>query len=244
MSFQSSSLPIFRRLLSFAGLVALAGLAPSLIAQPMTGSKAEPPKGLRAAFEQGDQMESRIAEPGVRLKGRDLIHSGLDPELEGLNLSSSSPAQVVASWNRFPTASDWQNWQDEGLRHLEYLGNRHWLMELSRDAKTVYSSTGAEGLFLYLAGDKVAPELSAESLDERFFDAEKNLVVVDVGLIPGLTQAARRRLISAFQAADSSIADDRSDARLVTLVVKPECLISSWSWWTAYRSTSTAPVTG
>ncbi|MEM6794683.1 MAG: S8 family serine peptidase [Acidobacteriota bacterium] len=166
-------------------------------------------------------MESRNPVAGVRLNAGSRDFSGLDPELSGRLSSGASPALVIASWDDFPSAADWRAWQAQGLSYVEYLDNRHWLMQLSGDAGAAYSASGARALFLYRGADKIAPELSAESLDERFFDSEQNLVVVDAQLVPGLSSSARQELVREFAAADASTAEDRSEARLITLVMRP-----------------------
>ena len=198
------------------------GLPPALAsAQPESFAKEDAPGWLRALVAEGDAVELRRESMALRLERRDLEpEQGLDSAWRSRALSPAEPALAIASWSTWPGAADWEEWRALGIRYLEYLGNRHWLVELTADAEEVFSRSQATTLVEFLPSDKISIELDRYELHPEFFDPDRGLVVVDVTVRRGTDPEALRELERRFHVPGPEYRD-RSTARTVTLVMDP-----------------------
>lgn len=200
------------------GLLAVPGHAQE---PPRVHAKEDAPELLRALFAEGDDALRRRGDSGLELAGRTLAPNlGVSSSLSRRQISEVEPVLAIAAWDRFPTAEQWTSWSASGLRHVEYLGNLHWLVELTAPAQGTLSRTQATTLVEFLPSDKTAPELSPVTVDSDAFDAERHLVVVEVTLLPDTAEATRRQIEETFHVAEVEYFDN-SGGPLLTMVMDP-----------------------
>ncbi|MEM1182540.1 MAG: S8 family serine peptidase [Acidobacteriota bacterium] len=176
----------------------LFGLSTPLSAQepPDVRAKSQAPPELRELFDVGEGLWERSDFRKSALKRRQAPPpAGLDASL--LDSKSSAPVLVIAGWDRFPTAADWDRWRSLGLLYVDSLGHRLWLVELSGDAGDLFEATGASTFARYTDLDKVARALDRPADGDLFYDAGRDIVVVDVTLARSAPET-QRNLREAF----------------------------------------------
>jgi len=185
-------------------------------------SKADAPPDLQEVFAVQDDTESRNPRAGIALPGRTFTPTpGLEPGLMTLRIEPQSPALIVATMDRFPSAQEWTRWRNEGVRYVDYLGKKSWLVQLTVDANLAFERTGAEAFTVYAPADKISRRLDRLEGPSSFFDEERHLVVLDVTLLPESSEAARKSIRADFHRDEVTYVNASDRERRLTLVVQP-----------------------
>lgn len=191
-------------------------------AVPAVRSKAEAPADLQMVFAAQDDTESRRSAEGLELARRTILPTaGVESSLLATRIDEQNPALVVMAMDRFPSSGEWRRWQQDGLLYVEYLGQKHWLVELTREAEAAYERTRATAFIEYQPLDKIAPEFDTWDQHLEFFDPERYLVVLNLAFLPKTTQASIARLRGEFHRQGvEHLSVDREPRRL-TIVTEP-----------------------
>jgi len=188
---------------------------------PEVRDKANAPDHLQAVFNTQDDWGSRRATQRIQLLRRSLEpHSGMKPSLASRVASKTDPALIIASFDRFPASEEWQDWSSQGVQFLTYLSHRHWLIRVVIPIPAAFALTGATSFSEFQQADKVSIALDGYQAQPAFYDAEANLVVLELTLadsdfkVHAALRALYHRPGKAFM--------DQSGGRHLTLVTFPK----------------------
>ena len=196
----------------------------SQAAEPVIRSKQQAPADLQAVFTLQDDTESRAPSEGLKLARRTLMPSvGIDQSLLVNSFQKENPGLALMAMDRFPSSAEWTDWAANGLSYVQYVGRKHWLVQLTGDVPALFKTTGALAFIEYRPSDKVAPALDDFSKHQAFFNSERYLIVLSVGLIPQADQGLADRLRKEFHQSGVEHVDE-SGVHRVTLVTDPSNL--------------------
>ncbi len=195
---------------------------PARADEPLVRSKAQAPADLRAVFEDQDDVERRVSGEGFRLRGRALSPVlGVDPALSQTEISATHPALAILRMDRFPSSGEWRTWRDDGIEYVAYLGQKHWVVRLSREADDALSRTQAVALIAYRPADKIYSRLDTFADKAAFFDAEEHLLVVNLRLLATTSEHEVAQIRNEFHRVGLAYVDESNGTTDLTLVTEP-----------------------
>ncbi len=176
---------------------------------------------LKTIFAHQENAQSRSVAPAELRLQRRVVSStqGIELKLAGLEASESRPQLVIARLGEFPQRSDWQQWQNEGVKYVGYLGKQHWLLNVTTDMHDAFASTRALSFSALQTQDKIDPLLDEHHSNARFFDVKKHLVVLNVQQVKEDKQLTSQLLQRFHQAGQEYI--DNTGGNQVTIVTDP-----------------------